>query len=110
MRFLPVLTLVGALLAYTNAHADDVVEQHLTLKNHAFVPRELAVPAGQKIKLIIANEDSAAAEFESFALNREKVVAANGTITVFVGPLDAGSYAFFDDFHRDTTTGTLIVK
>jgi len=31
-------------------------------------------------------------------------------VTVFVGPLDAGSYPFFDDFHRDTTTGTLIVQ
>jgi plastocyanin len=110
MRFLPLLLLCVVLLASMKARADDVVEKQLTLKDHAFTPREIAVPAGQKIKLVINNQDSVAAEFESFELDREKVVAANGTITVFVGPLDAGSYPFFDDFHRDTTTGTLIVK
>jgi plastocyanin len=110
MRFLPVLALIVAVLAYQSARADDVVEQSLTLKGHSFVPREITVPAGKKVKLTIANQDAEAAEFESFELHREKVVAANDTITVFVGPLDAGTYPFFDDFHRDTTTGTIIAK
>ena len=90
--------------------ADDLPEQHLSLKNHVFVPQELTVPAGQKIKLIVKNEDSAAAEFESYELNREKVVPANGEITVYLDPLDPGTYPFFDDFHRDTTTGKIVAK
>src|SRR5580698_10367324 len=99
-----------ALILTGTAYADDAPEQHLSLKNHVFVPQELTVPAGQKIKLIVKNEDSAAAEFESFELNREKVVPANGEITVYLDPLDAGTYPFFDDFHRDTTTGKIIAK
>jgi plastocyanin len=110
MRILPLLTLCVIAAAYGSARADNVVERHLSLKDHAFVPREVTVPAGQKVKLIIDNEDVTAAEFESFELHREKVVAANDTITVFVGPLDAGSYPFFDDFHRDATTGTIVAK
>lgn len=89
------------------AHAEDYV---LSIKDHQFAPRELAIPADQKIKITIKNLDSTPAEFESSDLNREKVVSANSEITVFVGPLSAGSYGFFDDFHRDTTTGTLIAK
>ena len=110
MRILFLVTFGVIAMTSAAARADDVVERQISLKNHAFVPRELTVPVGQKIKLVIANEDSTAAEFESFELHREKVVAANGTITVYVGPLDAGSYPFFDDFHRDTTTGTITAK
>jgi uncharacterized iron-regulated membrane protein len=110
MRCLSLLLLAALVLAGHGARADDVIEQQLHLKNHAFVPRALAVPEGKKIRLTIVNDDPAAAEFESYELHREKVVAANGTIVVFIGPLDAGTYPFFDDFHRDTTTGTIIAK
>ena len=110
MRGLSVWVFVVALLLVGQAQAEDVVEKHLTLKDHVFVPQHLDVPQGQKIKLTLSNEDPTAAEFESFELHREKVVAANGSITVFVGPLDAGTYPFFDDFHRDTTTGTIVAK
>ena len=74
------------------------------------MPRELTVPANRKIKLIVTNEDATAAEFESAELNREKVVPANGRITVYLDPLDPGRYGFFDDFHRDTTKGTIVAK
>ena len=102
--------LLAATLCALPAHAEDAVPQMLILKNHAFVPQDLTVPAGQKIKLTVKNEDAAAAEFESFELNREKVVPANGQIDVYIGPLDAGTYKYFDDFHRDTTTGTIVAK
>ncbi len=96
-----------SLLFVAAAHAEDFV---ITIKDHQFAPKELTVPAGQKVKLIIKNQDATPAEFESSDLNREKVVGANGEITVFVGPLDAGRYAYFDDFHRATTTGVIIAK
>ena len=89
------------------AHAEDYL---LTLQGHQFAPKELSVPAGQRVKIVVRNQDATPAEFESSDLNREKIVAAHSEITVFVGPLDAGRYGFFDDFHRDTTTGVLIAK
>lgn len=91
-------------------YAETLPEQVLVIKSHTFVPSELTVPAGQKFKLIVKNEDTTAAEFESSDLNREKIVAANREITIFIGPLDAGRYKFFDDLHRDTTTGVMIAK
>jgi plastocyanin len=92
------------------ARAEDVVEAQLTLLNHAFTPQNLTVPVGKKIKLTVVNKDASSGEFESFDLNREKVVPANGQIYVYIGPLDAGTYDFFDDFHRSTTTGKIIAQ
>ncbi|MGB9153248.1 MAG: cupredoxin domain-containing protein [Alphaproteobacteria bacterium] len=93
------------------ARADSaVVEAQLTLFNNTFDPQTLNVPAGKKIKLTVVNKDSKAAEFESSDLDREKVVPANGQIYVYIGPLDPGTYDFFDDFHHSTTTGTIIAK
>jgi plastocyanin len=82
----------------------------LIIKDHRFEPAELKVPAGQKIKITVKNQDATPAEFESSDLNREKVVGANSEVIVFIGPLDPGRYGYFDDFHRDTTTGTIIAK
>lgn len=95
------------LTAAASAQAEDYV---LTLKDHKFDPQTITLPADQKIKLTVKNQQSEPAEFESSDLNREKVVAANSEITVYLGPLDAGTYGFFDDFHRDSTTGTIVVK
>ena len=73
------------------------------------MPELVTAPAGQKLKLLIKNEDASTSEFESVDFHREKVVPAGHEITVFVGPLDAGSYEFFDDFHPDVR-GRLVVK
>jgi plastocyanin len=92
----------------TPVWADDP-EITITLKDHQFTPSEVPVPAGVKVKLLVKNEQTQTAEFESNSLHREKVVNAGGAITVFVGPLDPGSYEFFDDFHN-STRGHLVVK
>ena len=86
------------------------VEAKLTIRDHKFEPAELTVPAGAKIKLSIENHDATPEEFESHELNREKIVVGNGTITVFIGPLDAGKYPFFGDFHQETAQGDLVAK
>ncbi|MEZ4753041.1 MAG: hypothetical protein R3A13_01875 [Bdellovibrionota bacterium] len=39
--------------------------------------------------MIIKNEDSTAEEFESYDLNREKIVTGNGKIVVFVWSIKA---------------------
>ena len=82
----------------------------ITIKDHRFDPETLEVPAGQKIKLVVRNQDSTAEEFESYSLNREKVIPGNSEGIVYVGPLDAGSYDFFGEFHEDTAKGKLVAK
>jgi hypothetical protein len=94
----PALVLLALLLA-SPAAAADTQTASLTIRNRAFEPPELEVPAGQKIELHVRNADSAASEFESAELHREKVVPAGKEVVVFIGPLRAGRYEFFDDFN-----------
>lgn len=82
----------------------------LVIQDHRFQPAELTVPAGKKIKLTIDNRDATPEEFESHALNREKVVAGKSTITIYVGPLSPGRYPFFGEFNEKTAQGVLIAK
>ena len=63
-----------------------------------------------KFRLMVRNNDPTAEEFESFQLNREKIVPPGKEIPVFLGPLDRGEYPFFGDFHQDTAKGVLIAK
>jgi hypothetical protein len=79
----------------------------LTLKNHQFVPSEVSVPAGERFRIEVENQDSTPAEFESADLRVEKIVVPGGKIAVTAGPLKPGIYKFFDDYHPDTATGTM---
>lgn len=99
------LCLTGAL-----AYAADPVEITVVIENHRFQPAEVAVPAGRKIKLVVENRDASAEEFESYELNREKVVAGGSRISVWVGPLKPGRYPFLGEFHADTARGALIAQ
>jgi len=90
------------------ARADDVPV--LVFHDHRFEPATIEVPAHQKFKLQVKNTDDTADEFESVDLNREKLVAPGQSITVFLGPLDPGTYKFFGDFHPETARGVLIAK
>lgn len=93
-----------------SAVAAEVHEASLTIQGHRFVPTELKVPAGRKIKLIVINLDPSPEEFESYELDREKVVAGNARIVVFVGPLKPGRYPFFGEFHMDSAKGALLAQ
>jgi len=97
-------------LASFSAMATDLHEATLVIQGHRFVPAEMTVPAGRKIKLTVVNNDASPEEFESYELNREKVVAGKGRIVVFVGPLRPGRYPYFGEFHMDTAKGTLIAE
>jgi plastocyanin len=81
----------------------------IMLRNHRFVPAEVTAPAGTRIELRVHNAQKTSAEFESSSLHREQVVTPGATIRVYVGPLSAGRYEFFDDFHP-ATRGHLVVK
>ena len=110
-----ILSLVGAcglitLLLNADAAWAETPVYKMKVKDHAFFPTTLSIPADQKVKLVITNEDPTPMEFESYDLNREKVIPANSEGTFFVGPLNTGTYALFDDFRRDITKGTITVS
>ena len=110
-RWLMFRWLVPVVLLSAAASANALeYEAKLSIKDHKFDPAELSVPANTKIKLLVQNLDATPEEFESNDLNREKVVTGNNTITVMLGPLDAGKYHFFGDFHQETAQGDLVVK
>lgn len=82
----------------------------LVIKDHRFIPDTLEIPAGQKIKLIVDNQDPTPEEFESYELNREKVIRGNAKGTIFIGPLTPGTYPFFGEFNPDQAKGKIVVK
>ena len=82
----------------------------IEIKNHFFVPDIIEIPANTKIKLVIKNRDNTSEEFESYELNREKLVMGGRKINVFIGPLKTGKYPFFGEFNQKTAQGWVIVK
>ena len=82
----------------------------ITIKDHRFDPSEIHVPANQKVKLIINNLDATPEEFDSHDLNREKIVVGGGKITIYIGPLKPGRYAFEGEFNADTAQGAVIAE
>jgi plastocyanin len=82
----------------------------LVIKNHRFEPAEVKVPAGQRIKLIVHNQDSTAEEFESHSLNREKVIPAGAKASIFIGPLKPGRYTFFGEYNEATAKGAVVAE
>ncbi len=84
----------------------------LTIKDHAFAPKELKLPAGKKIKLLVVNQDVTPAEFESKPLGREKVIPGKSTGIVSLGPLKAGRYEFVEEYHETEAAaqGTIVVE
>lgn len=110
MNFLNRIMALGSLLAIATVAGAGEPEFRLVIKDHRFTPAEVKVPAGQKIRLVIENQDPTPEEFESYALNREKIVPGGGQITVFVGPLKPGRYEFFGEFNAKTARGWLVVE
>jgi plastocyanin len=103
-RLLPMLLLLPCLALAAEA------EFALTIRDHRFTPAELRVPAGQKIKLTIDNQDATPEEFESHALNREKVIPGKSKASVFIGPLKPGRYSYVGEFNEKTAKGVIIAE
>lgn len=87
-----------------------VTEYQIQLKDHLFFPSQITIPANQKVKLIIDNQDTTPEEFDSFSLNREKVIFAKSKAKIFIGPLKPGEYDFFGEYNPNTARGTVIVE
>ena len=103
------IALLSVSLFSLSAWAADA-EFALTIRDHRFEPAEIRVPANQKVKLVVHNQDSTPEEFESHKLNREKVIAPGAKATIYIGPLSPGSYPFVGEFHEKTARGTVIAE
>lgn len=103
------VALLAALLPAAAARAE-VPTFTIEIRDHLFYPSELVIPANTKVKLIVANMDPTPEEFESYELNREKVIMGGARAIIFIGPLSPGTYPFFGEFNPKTAQGKLIVK
>jgi plastocyanin len=107
MRFqLAAAALLIALLGA--ARAEDLTVP-LAVHDAGFDPVQVKTPSGAKVRLEVTNQTQAAIEFESFELNRERVVQPGQKVAVYLSGLSPGRYEFFDDFHPDRK-GVLIVE
>jgi len=77
---------------------------------HRFTPSKVEVPVGVPLTIRVVNASRERIEFESFKLNREKVVEPGASIVVQLPALRAGSYDFYDDFHDDVPEGTIVAR
>lgn len=97
-----------SLLSFSAWAAD--AEYALVIRDHRFEPAEIRVPAGQKVKLVVHNQDNTPEEFESHVLNREKIIAPGAKVNIFIGPLAPGRYPFVGEFHEKTARGVVIAE
>ena len=85
-------------------------QYEITIHNHKFEPAEITIPANTKVRLKIINKDNSFEEFHSDSLHREKVIGANNSGIVNIGPLKPGVYPFMGEFHAKTAQGRIIAK
>ena len=82
----------------------------LEIRDHLFYPAEVVIPADTRVKLLVVNRDATPEEFESYELNREKVILGGTEAVIFLGPLEPGRYPFFGEFHPKTAQGVVRVE
>ncbi|HYR95817.1 MAG TPA: cupredoxin domain-containing protein [Candidatus Binatus sp.] len=90
------------------AHAEEMTVP-LAVHDGGFEPARIKTASGAKIRLEVTNRTSSAIEFESFELNRERVIQPGQKVAVYLSGLSAGQYEFFDDFHPERK-GMLVVE
>jgi hypothetical protein len=103
------MLLISFVLLSRTSFADDE-KYTITLKNNIFEPSVLYVPANKKIKIKIINLDDEPEEFDSFDLNREKVLFPNRPAIIYIGPLTQGEYKYFGEFHPNLATGKIVAS
>lgn len=101
--------LLGLVSATTFANAADI-EKTIVIKGHRFEPSVITIPAGQRIKLTVHNQDSTAEEFESHALRLEKVIAGGSKAVLMIRPLKPGRYKFVGEFNEETAQGVIVAE
>ena len=104
------VSIAGIMLLLSAPTFADAAETTLIIRNHCFTPSAITVPAGERVKLTIDNQDPTPEEFESHDLNREKIIPAHSQVTIWIGPLKQGSYAFVGEYHEDTAKGRILAR
>jgi uncharacterized cupredoxin-like copper-binding protein len=99
-----------AMTGLVSAACADETQPQLKFANGHFEPASFNIAAGMPIKLTVMNQGDTPIEFESFELNRERVVQPGHSITVPLPKLDPGQYHFFDDFHHEVAQGTITAQ
>jgi len=110
MKRLLFIALLLPVAAYAADTGNQPVEYKLVISGHRFQPAEITIPSGKKVKLAVENQDATPEEFESHALNREKVIGGRSSATIFIGPLKPGRYPFFGEFNEATAQGVIIAQ
>jgi hypothetical protein len=105
-RYVVLLILIGG----ADIVAAEVPIVEIRIRDHLFYPAEVKVPANTKIKLLVKNEDPTPEEFESYPLNREKVILGKTSTILFIGPLAPGVYPFFGEFNISSAQGTILAE
>ena len=105
-RFGAIALLAVSTTAYAAGEADVVV----VIRDHCLSPAEVRIPANTKVRLVIDNQDATPEEFDSHALNREKVIPPRSKANVFIGPLTPGRYPFMGEFNASTAQGVVVVE
>lgn len=111
---LPILALAllvafaGSTAAATEPPKNPVTVVEIRFEHHRFSPEKVDVPAGVPLTLRVINASDERIEFESFKLNREKVITPSETLVLHLPALRPGTYDFFDDFHADVPEGTIV--
>ena len=103
------LCIAVLLMSFVGGSFAATPEFEIEIRNHLFQPDTLTIPANTKVKLIIYNRDPTPEEFESFELNREKIILGGRKAIVFIGPLEPGEYPFFGEFNPQTALGKILV-
>lgn len=101
--------LLALVLAAMSAMAK-TPEVVLEIRDHLFHPEEVRIPANTKVKLVVYNRDPTPEEFESYELNREKVIMGGRKANIFIGPLAPGVYPFFGEFNPRTAQGRVVAE
>jgi plastocyanin len=103
------LVLATGLIVTAAAAAAEPTTVSLTLKDHRFTPDTFTVPAGEKVRIVLTNQDMATEEFDSHDLKVEELVTPKGKVSFSIGPLKPGSYSFMGEFHPQTAQGRVTV-
>lgn len=107
MAALAALLSLGAGASLADVHATVV---RLELKDHRFIPDRITVPAGQRVRIELVNQDGASEEFDSSDLHIERDVTPHGKVGFEIGPLKAGTYSFMGELHADTAQGEIVAE
>ena len=82
----------------------------VTLQGHKFSPAEIHVKANTPAVIALTNKDATAEEFDSTALQVEKVVAGKSSGNVRIRALAPGRYPFMGEYHSSTAQGAVVAK